>query len=548
VGISLVGAALALVLALLLAVPLLVERRSPMEVVRQRPLVAGLLAVVVLCAIVAVWQVARRLRTSRRRDAASTRSDAAGEFNPNMTFTEAAEAAQGAQASEGFTVEMSGAGVPEEEEVTLEYEEAAGRQAWEGEIEVEPPLTWPDRPLVVAIADGVSSGLRSAEISHLATRTVWYRTFYHLHALGRGAPPETATPWLVPPAGWPPPGPARDELLVRAMTRGFADANAAVIMAGNAHRRQNPNETRSTATTLSLVAVDGPNYFLVHAGDCSVHHVHGDTGEVEAKQIEHNRAALFAQGDPVRHEEARRRGLHHILTRWVGMTTDFAALDPQVMDVPGELSPGDALVLCSDGLDKHVDPESIGHATQALDAEPAARWLVGLANDRGGSDHIAVAVLHTRPPGFVASWAARRALWRENFRTAAQLHGADVAGLAVGGTVAAVAASAAVFLSTNSGVGAPASPAATPTALPAATPLATPPVADNTAPPPALPTALTPRVAAPADAAAGEVAPVVVTPDTVPLPDAGAPTFGTPALEGEPGIVLAGATSAPELP
>ena len=48
---------------------------------------------------------------------------------------------------------------------------------------VEERLRHVDRPLVVAIGDGVSSALRSAEIARLATQTAWERTFHHLHAL-----------------------------------------------------------------------------------------------------------------------------------------------------------------------------------------------------------------------------------------------------------------------------------------------------------------------------------------------------------------------------
>jgi len=430
-----------------------------------------------------------------------------------MTFTEAGERAAVERAAEEATETADGVaaatGVPEDD-LLLSDDEAGRRQAWEGEIPIDPPTTWPDRPTVVAIGDGVSSALRSAEIARLATRTAWHRTFYHLHALGSGAPPDTAKPWLAIPPGWPPPGPERDELLRRALCRAFADANTAAIMAGKEHRRQNPSETRPTATTLSLLGLDGMRYHLVHIGDCSVYHVHGEAGEVEPRQVEHNRAAAYAQLEPAhyaaRYDEARRRGMQNVLTRWLGMTTDWTGLDAQVLQPPGELVPGDALVLCSDGLDKHVTQDAIGRAVVALDAEAATHHLIAWANDRGGSDHVAVAVLQTRRRRDPVRTGARWALWREEFATAWYRYRNSTLGIALAGAAVAVLVAGAVFLTTRAGLLAPPAPVPAATAVAPASPA--PPVAGGQAAGTtgttgqAIPTPI-PTVSAPATATGG---------------------------------------------
>jgi hypothetical protein len=54
------------------------------------------------------------------------------------------------------------------------------------------------------------------------------------------------------------------------------------------------------------------------------------------------------------------------------MTHDWAALDAQVLQSPGELVPGHVLLLCSGALDKHVGQESIGRTVLAL-----SLWLWG---------------------------------------------------------------------------------------------------------------------------------------------------------------------------
>lgn len=462
---------------------------APAALLAGQPLVTGLLAAAVLFTLVAAWRLVRRSAERVRRDRdgsrrAGGRQQAGADtrwrpdvtvFDRTMTYTEAVELAeQGRPAAADETSDglVASTGVPEDD-LQLTDEEAALRQAWEGEIPIDPPITWPDRPVVVAIGDGVSSAARSSEISRLATRTAWYRTYYHLHALSTGTPPAAAKPWATIPPGWPASGPERDQLLLRALSRAFADANTAVVMAGKTHRRQNPTEVRPTATTLSLLALDGARYFLVHIGDCSVYHVHGGSGEVEPRQTEHNRAAAYAQLEPghyaARYAEARRRGLQNVLTRWIGMTTDWAALDPQVLPSPGELAPGDALVLCSDGLDKHVAQDGIGRAVVPLDAEPAARRLVGWANDRGGSDHIAVAVLHTRRPGRRAPFAARWALWREDAAVAWQRYRGGTIGLALAGAGVAALVAAVLYLAAGAGLLRPPAPAPTASVPPAPT-------------------------------------------------------------------------------
>ncbi|HKY52169.1 MAG TPA: hypothetical protein VJP45_13010, partial [Candidatus Limnocylindria bacterium] len=64
------------------------------------------------------------------------------------------------------------------------------------------------------------------------------------------------------------------------------------------------------------------------------------------------------------------------------------------------LRPDDRVLLCSDGLTRHVDPEEIATAASGEDVRVAATALVDLANARGGQDNITV-LLHA--PGQPAS-------------------------------------------------------------------------------------------------------------------------------------------------
>lgn len=61
------------------------------------------------------------------------------------------------------------------------------------------------------------------------------------------------------------------------------------------------------------------------------------------------------------------------------------------------LEPNDRLLLCSDGLTRHVSDDEIETIVGQQTAEEAAETLISLANERGGQDNISVGVLHFQP-------------------------------------------------------------------------------------------------------------------------------------------------------
>ena len=57
------------------------------------------------------------------------------------------------------------------------------------------------------------------------------------------------------------------------------------------------------------------------------------------------------------------------------------------------LEPGDLVVLCSDGLTRHVEDGEIGVIAGDESPDVAADMLVRLARERGGEDNITVAII-----------------------------------------------------------------------------------------------------------------------------------------------------------
>ncbi|MFC2030240.1 Stp1/IreP family PP2C-type Ser/Thr phosphatase [Chloroflexota bacterium] len=94
-------------------------------------------------------------------------------------------------------------------------------------------------------------------------------------------------------------------------------------------------------------------------------------------------------------EEARRHPQRNVVTRALGTKP---AVEVDLFE--GELTEGDLLLLCSDGLTGHVEDQEIAAIALQHPAEDAARLLIAQANERGGHDNISVVIVsaHIAPP------------------------------------------------------------------------------------------------------------------------------------------------------
>ncbi len=111
------------------------------------------------------------------------------------------------------------------------------------------------------------------------------------------------------------------------------------------------------------------------------------------------------------------------ITRFVG---DPRGVQPDVF--VEALSPGDRLLLCSDGLTRHVPDADIAATARQKDLGSAAAALIDLAKSRGGEDNITV-VLYAVGRSFSPADV------RRNF---VNLVLALLVALVVGGTIAAL--------------------------------------------------------------------------------------------------------------
>ncbi len=167
-------------------------------------------------------------------------------------------------------------------------------------------------------------------------------------------------------------------------------------------------EQRGMGTTLTMAYVIWPRLYVVHAGDSRCYLAR----DSQLRQIttDHTMAQQLVEKGALRPEEAESSRLSHVLWKVVGGGGE--KVNPEVLKA--ELTLGDTLLLCTDGLHKHVPDEQIVQTLALnLPAAETCHRLVDAANSAGGSDNVTVVVSHFRERHEVEAQAEQKAEVRE---------------------------------------------------------------------------------------------------------------------------------------
>jgi protein phosphatase len=150
-------------------------------------------------------------------------------------------------------------------------------------------------------------------------------------------------------------------------------------------------DTRPMTTTVVAAVLLGPHWLLAHAGDSRAYLVRG--GQISQVTQDHSWVAEMVRSGDLTPAEAEAHPWRNRITRALGIRENVE-LDTQTLDA----QPGDRLVLCSDGLTRHVSAPEILDSVTRQPANAAGQQLVGLANQRGGLDNISVLVVELVSP------------------------------------------------------------------------------------------------------------------------------------------------------
>ncbi|MCC7104945.1 MAG: GAF domain-containing protein [Chloroflexi bacterium] len=139
-------------------------------------------------------------------------------------------------------------------------------------------------------------------------------------------------------------------------------------------------------TTVLVGAVLGSRVVLANVGDCRGYLLHG--GRLRQITRDHTWVSEQVALGAIRPEDAASHPRGHVLTRSLGQ---YQAVEVDLFET--RFAPGDRILLCSDGLTRHVSDGELSEMVSTLDPLTATRRLVDLANARGGQDNITVGVV-----------------------------------------------------------------------------------------------------------------------------------------------------------
>lgn len=159
---------------------------------------------------------------------------------------------------------------------------------------------------------------------------------------------------------------------------------------------------RGMGTTCSALLLAGDMGFLAHVGDSRAYLVRQDkVQQLTEDHTLHNdliKRGLFSR------EQLDRIAQRNAITRALGI---FEQLEVDTQFV--EMMPGDALLLCSDGLHNYLEsPTELLAPLTATDSDEGVRALIDLANSRGGKDNITAIHIKIGTTGAEAEARQRR--------------------------------------------------------------------------------------------------------------------------------------------
>jgi protein phosphatase len=139
------------------------------------------------------------------------------------------------------------------------------------------------------------------------------------------------------------------------------------------------------ATTLVAALARHGRVTLAHLGDSRAYLLR--RGRLSLLTTDHTLVQTLIDADRLTPAEARRHPYRSVVLKSVNAAEEPR---PDVFDVP--VSPGDRLLLCSDGLTDFVDERTFGALLPHGDPDDAARALVDAALAAGGRDNVTCVV------------------------------------------------------------------------------------------------------------------------------------------------------------
>lgn len=146
-------------------------------------------------------------------------------------------------------------------------------------------------------------------------------------------------------------------------------------------------------TTLTAAIVEGTRIAIAHVGDSRAYLLHD--GALARVSDDHSMVADMIRRGQLTEAEARYHPNRSVITRALGTDVNMLA-DTYELDA----SPGDRLLLCSDGLTGMLEDAMIAEVlADERSPEAAGKALIDAANNAGGHDNISVVIVDIEGTG-----------------------------------------------------------------------------------------------------------------------------------------------------
>ncbi|MBP9837675.1 MAG: serine/threonine-protein phosphatase [Proteobacteria bacterium] len=155
--------------------------------------------------------------------------------------------------------------------------------------------------------------------------------------------------------------------------------------------KQDP-QLNGMGTTLVSLVVTPEKIFSVHVGDSRVYHLSNSKIRIVTK--DHTLVQELIDSGALQEGEASAHPISHMLTRSVGPAPTIKS-ETTYLD---KVTKGDKILLCSDGLYNHLQPEIIERILNKRGGEDAIKQLVEFVLNDGASDNFTIELIEVVAP------------------------------------------------------------------------------------------------------------------------------------------------------
>lgn len=175
-----------------------------------------------------------------------------------------------------------------------------------------------------------------------------------------------------------------EETIIQALVNAITKANVDVMEA-----------TEGGGTTVVTAVLYEDLLVTMNVGDSRAYLLRGD--ELRLISRDHSLVSRLIEMGKITTEEALTHPRRNVLYQALGQGSDL-----EIHVVTEKLHLGDVIILCSDGLWGEIEEKALKKVlTSTNSPQEAARELINLANQAGGSDNITAIIIHvsdTEPP------------------------------------------------------------------------------------------------------------------------------------------------------